>query len=100
MELTVIVGLACTLIGMLIGVLSFARNRDKDLESESARKAVMETKLDAISSGVDSIRIDLKAQEKKWDDMDTRLVRVEESSKSAHKRIDALSDKKREEIYT
>lgn len=91
MEYSLLIGLAGTLIGIFIGLATFSRNRDKDVKQDAARQAVMETKLDAISSGVLTIQVDLKAHEKKWDDMDTRLVRVEESSKSAHKRIDTLT---------
>lgn len=91
MELTILISLLSGLVGIIIGIATFNRNRDKDVKQDAARQAVMETKLDAISSGVLTIQVDLKAHEKKWDDMDTRLVRVEESSKSAHKRIDALT---------
>ena len=91
MELTILIGLLSGLVGIVIGIATFNRNRDKDVKQEAARQAVMETKLDAISSGVLTIQVDLKAHEKKWDDMDTRLVRVEESSKSAHKRIDSIT---------
>lgn len=91
MELTILISLLSGLVGIIIGIATFNRNRDKDVKQDAARQAVMETKLDAISSGVLTIQVDLKAHEKKWDDMDTRLVRVEESSKSAHKRIDSLT---------
>ncbi len=91
MELTILISLLSGLVGIIIGIATFNRNRDKDVKQDAARQAVMETKLDAISSGVLTIQVDLKAHEKKWDDMDTRLVRVEESSKSAHKRIDTLT---------
>lgn len=91
MELTILISLLSGLVGIIIGIATFNRNRDKDVKQDAARQAVMETKLDAISSGVLTIQVDLKAHEKKWDDMDTRLVRVEESSKSAHKRIDAMT---------
>lgn len=91
MELTILISLLSGLVGIIIGIATFNRNRDKDVKQDAARQAVMETKLDAISAGVLTIQVDLKAHEKKWDDMDTRLVRVEESSKSAHKRIDTLT---------
>lgn len=91
MELTILIGLLSGLVGIIIGIATFSRNRDKDVKQDAARQAVMETKLDTISSGVLTIQVDLKAHEKKWDDMDTRLVRVEESSKSAHKRIDMMT---------
>lgn len=82
------IGFGCTALGLLIGLLTFGRNRDKDVKADAAKTAVIETKLDTISNGVESIRIDLKANEKQMDVIAERVARVEESSKHAHKRID------------
>ncbi|MEK4484102.1 hypothetical protein MHH81_00685 [Psychrobacillus sp. FSL H8-0484] len=84
------IGFGCTVLGLLIGLLAFGRNRDKDVKADAAKTAVIETKLDTISNGVESIRIDLKANEKQMDVLAERVARVEESSKHAHKRIDNL----------
>lgn len=43
-----------------------------------------------IRKGVDDIRIDLKANERQMIVLGERITRVEESSKQAHKRLDAL----------
>ena len=37
---------------------------------------------------MDDIRIDIKAQDRKISEVSERLIRVEESTKSAHHRID------------
>ena len=47
-------------------------------------------KLDFINAGVESIRIDMKANEKSINNLSERMVRVEESSKQAHKRLDDI----------
>lgn len=74
----------------IIGVLTFNRNRDKDVKSDASESAVIRTKLDNISQGVESIRIDIRANEQRVRDLSDRVVRVEESSKQAHKRIDTI----------
>lgn len=84
------IGIGCTMLGLLIGLLTFGRNRDKDVKADAAKTAVFETKLDTISNGVEFIRIDLKANEKQMDVLAERVARVEESSKHAHKRFDNL----------
>lgn len=91
MEITV--GLISAVFGIVIGYLTFHRNRDKDVKSDATESAVVRTKLDAIGQGVDSIRIDLKANEKQMVHLGERVTRVEESSKSAHRRIDFLEGK-------
>lgn len=88
--LMTIIGLLCTLAGLVIGLVTFNRNRDKDVRGEASRNAVIETKLDNISYSVNSMALDLKASEQRWSALSTELARVDESTKSAHKRIDTL----------
>lgn len=88
-----LIGVIGTLAGFLISYFSFQRTRDKDLKSDAKEDGVIKTKLDSIGKGVDDIRIDLKANEKQLIRMGEQLVRVDESTKSAHKRIDKLEGK-------
>lgn len=88
-----LIGVIGTLAGFLISYLSFQRTRDKDIKSDAKEDEVIKTKLDSIGKGVDEIRIDLKANEKQINRMNENLIRVDESAKSAHKRIDKLEGK-------
>lgn len=88
MEITI--GIICTVGGFIVAYLTFIRNRDKDTRTGATESAVVRTKLDAIGQGVDSIRIDLKANEKEMSRVSERVTRVEESTKSAHRRIDNI----------
>lgn len=87
------IGFMCTLLGTLIGFLTFNRNRDRDVRNDASKNAVIETKLDNISQSVNSIVIDLKANEQRWTTTDKEVARIDESVKSAHKRIDKLENK-------
>lgn len=49
-----------------------------------------------IARGVEDIRVDMKAQEKRHSELSERVTRVEESTKQAHKRIDKLEISKEE----
>jgi len=91
MELTILVSLISALVGIIIGIATFSRNRDKDVRAEAKNQGIMENKLDNITTGITNIQIKIEAQSQKWDDMDERLIRVEERSKSAHRRIDTLT---------
>ncbi|MGL4107267.1 hypothetical protein [Clostridium sp. LP20] len=79
-----------TILGGIIGFLTFTRNRDKDIKNESKQDGIIETKLDYISKGVDDIRIDNKARDKQIQDVVKELAEVKQSVKSAHHRIDNL----------
>jgi septal ring factor EnvC (AmiA/AmiB activator) len=86
----VLIGISCSVIGAVIAIAGFIRIFKKDTREEAASSTKLETKIDYISRGVDDIRIDIKAQDKRINDLDGRLIRVEESTKSAHHRIDGL----------
>ena len=89
----VVIPLICTVLGFIIAAMTFGRNRDKDIRQEADNSAVIRTKLDAINTGVENIRIDMKANETSIKHLSERVVRVEESSKQAHKRLDSILKK-------
>lgn len=61
-----------------------------DIKVETKINAVIETKLDYVAKGIDDIKLDYREQSRHLNSLDLRLVAVEESTKSAHKRIDEL----------
>lgn len=99
--MSVELGLLISVTSMVIAYLGYQLNKQKqqtkhqeNIKSDATREAVIETKLDNISNGVDNIRIDMRANEQRIGELNERVTRVEESSKQAHKRIDAISPEK------
>lgn len=85
-EVTVI----CTIIGAIVGYMSYQKKNEHYIENDASQKTVVATKLDYISKGVDDIRLDIKAQDTKISNVIERLIKVEESTKSAHHRLDNI----------
>lgn len=85
-----IIGAGSVMFGMIITYFTFVRNRDKDIKHDATKDAKVSTKLDYISTGVDDMRIELRANQKEMSRMNEQIIRVDESTKSAHKRIDKL----------
>jgi hypothetical protein len=83
----------CAILTFVVGYLAFSRNRDKDVKNDASRNAIIETKLDNINHAVNSIVLDLKSSELRWNNTDKEVARIDESVKSAHKRIDKLENK-------
>ncbi|WP_061293642.1 hypothetical protein [Clostridium botulinum] len=79
-----------TILGAALSYLGYKRLKEKDNKEEGKNEGITALKLDYISKGVDDIRLDLKAADRKIEDVNTRLIKVEESTKSAHHRIDGL----------
>lgn len=83
-------GVICTLLGAVLSYLSFQRNKGHDIRADTREEAETRTKLDYISKGVDDIRLDIKSQQREMQELKERVIKNEESTKSAHKRIDGL----------
>lgn len=94
MSIDVQIGIVCAVGGLLIGFFTFNRTRDNDVKTDATESGVIKTKLEQISAGIDSIRIDIKTNERRVTELSERVIRVEESSKQAHKRIDQIENKK------
>lgn len=82
----------CTLLGAVIGVATFNRNRDKDIKKDAQEDAETKAKLDYISRGVDDIKLDNKQRDREFLKMNERLTVVEQSVKSLHKRVDNFEE--------
>ena len=83
-----ILGLVFGLSGMMLGWLSWLRSRKKDSEAETGQSIAFRVDLEYIKRGVDDIRADQRRLRNEMGTMADRLARVEESAKSAHKRLD------------
>lgn len=86
MELSLLFGAIGTILGV-IGALATLR---KDSKQDGAEDAHVRAKVDYIASGVDDIRLDMRTQANKIETLNERLIRNEESTKQAHKRLDNI----------
>ena len=91
---SVSIALICTVAGAIISYFSFQRNKDNDIRANTKEGAETKAKLDYIATAVDEIRLDNKARDREISEFNSRLIRVEESTKSAHKRIDVIEGEK------
>ncbi|WP_144560018.1 hypothetical protein [Bacillus thuringiensis] len=88
--MTIEIGVLIAIASVVIGYLTYALNRSKEIKSDGQQGAEMKAKLEYISKGVDDIRIDQKASERQMVSFGERITRVEESTKQAHKRLNTL----------
>ena len=88
--MTIEAGIVIAVAGLLLSYLSYQLARTKEIKSDGQESAELKAELGYIRKGVDDIRIDLKANEKNIAHLTERVTRVEESAKSAHRRLDIL----------
>ena len=91
--LAYIIGIVGTLSGIIFAVIAYKRNNKTDNESKGKENGMMMTEIGYIKSGVDDIKRKQERQEEHHIEVISRLTTVEESTKSAHHRIDGLEDK-------
>lgn len=94
------VGALCTIAGAVVGYLGYKKKSEKDIEDDAAQKTLVATDIKYIKDIVIDIkndfrdlRLELKDHDNKINTVIERLIKVEESTKSAHHRIDELIKK-------
>jgi peptidoglycan hydrolase CwlO-like protein len=89
-ELAILISVVVGISGILLGWIGHARITRKDAQADSADIATIKGDIKHIKEGVDNIKDDFRYQREEIKDLSDRVARVEESTKSAHKRIDEL----------
>lgn len=89
LELAVIV----TVIGLILTLLNILDRiyaNKKRIKDEGKQEQITSSDIEVLRQGNANISIQLDKMDSKMDNYQERLIRVEESAKSAHKRIDSL----------
>lgn len=79
-----------SVFSLLIAAFALARNLKLDTKSDQTELTTVIVKLETIIDNVKEIRIETRDLKNDIDGIKERLVAVEQSVKSAHKRIDGL----------
>lgn len=94
MPLETIISLVVAVAALLFTALSFKRTKYQDNSANATERATMTADIRYIRSSVDDIKLENKAIQRDIIDMRERVVAVEQSTKSAHNRIDEIVKQK------
>ena len=89
---TVFIGTLSILLGILIGIFTVKRALKQDYKSEGHNEGSFKTDLLYIKKRTDDVLLEQKDTNRNLSLLTERLVRVEESSKAAHRRVNAVED--------
>ncbi|HEY8911198.1 MAG TPA: hypothetical protein VIM51_13115 [Desulfosporosinus sp.] len=78
---------------VVFGYLGYTRGLKKDLYTAGAVRGTLETDIDYIKRRTDDVLLEQKDTNKSINALAERVTRVEESTKSAHKRLDQVEGK-------
>lgn len=86
-----IISILGTLSSIVFAYLAFKRNNEVDDKNEGKSQGVIISDIGYIKSSIDRMERSLEKVEDRYHDLLNRLVKVEQSSASAHKRIDEIN---------
>lgn len=93
MPIETIISLVVAVAALMFTAMSFKRNEHKDTANSATEQATMTADIRYIRSSVDDIKLENKAIQRDLVDIRERVVAVEQSTKSAHNRIDEIMQK-------
>ena len=87
-----------SVLGLFVSIMVFLtsnrRNKKTDDQREASEMTTLIVKLENINNGVNEIKSDMRNMRNDIQDLRDRLIIVEQSTKSAHHRLDGLEGKK------
>lgn len=89
-EVTILISALSVSIALFFGIKNNRRDQKREDKEEAGQSATIITKLEGIEKGVDDIKEEIKGVKADVKEDHDRIIRLEESSKQAHKRIDMI----------
>lgn len=93
MEVSTAIAIIAALSGVALGWLGRARTIKHDTVTDATKEATLQADMAYLKRGIDDLRVDIKIQGQRYDTLAEKVIRMDESLKSAHKRIDRLEGK-------
>lgn len=95
MPVETVIALVFSGLSMLIAFTSLRRNMSNDNSAMIAANATMSADVKYIRQSIDDMKIENRAMSKDFTQLAAKVVEIEASTKSAHKRIDDLVNSER-----
>lgn len=90
MNIETIVAIVVPLIALCFTALSFRRTENHDTSAAATERATLSADVRYIRSSIDEIKIENRSIQKDVSDLTKKVVEIEASTKSAHRRIDDI----------
>lgn len=97
MDTGTIISLVIAFVALMYTALSFRRTQNNDTTASASERATMTADIKYIRSSIDDIKLENKAIRQDVSELKQQLIIVEQSTKSAHRRLDDLTGTHRKE---
>ena len=96
-DLSMLISVISVVIAAIVAITTIRRNNASDDRQAASNLTTLIVKLENISEGVNEIKSDMRNMKSDIQDLRDRLIKVEQSDKSAHHRLDTIEKKSKEE---
>lgn len=90
-DVSLLVSVFALAVTAVVGISGLRRNRTHDDRQQAAELTTLIVKIENINNGINEIKSDMRYMRADINDLNKRLIIVEQSTKSAHHRIDTMS---------
>lgn len=94
-EVALLISIVSLSASIYFGLKNSKRGDRADIEAKAVETATINVKLDNIGNDVKDIKYDISGVKTDVKNLTERMVAVEQSTKSAHHRLDGLVEKER-----
>lgn len=89
-EIALVISFCSFAFAVYSGITNLKRNQKTDDQKDATQMTTVIVKLENISAGITEIKSEMASMKNDVKDLNTRLTVVEQSAKSAHKRLDEI----------
>ena len=89
-DIPILISFLSLVVAIVVAIVSIRRGNATDDKKEASEMTTLIVKLENINNGVNEIKSDMRNMRNDIQDLRDRLIIVEQSTKSAHHRLDGL----------
>ena len=93
-EFGYVISILSLIVASIVGFTNLRRNNSADDKKQSAEMTTVIVKLENINTGINEIKADVRNVKSEVQELRERIVVVEQSTKSLHKRVDEIKEEK------
>lgn len=93
-ELGTVIAVMGTVFGILFGYASYQRAGKHETKTDASELTTVIVKLESIGTGITEIKSEMTNVKNDIKENRERIIKVEESAKQAHKRLDTIEGKR------
>ena len=89
----IIISVVSLIVAAIVGFANLRRSTRTDTTQQAAEMTTVIVKLEALNNSISEVKTDVRNLGNVYQEVREKLIIVEQSTKSAHRRLDSIEDK-------